>query len=613
MMSVRMVSYGLLVVFLSHCKTFDSKSTRQDGNLGNNSLGLTGPSNEGMRFRASEQAARKKDPLEQTIGKRYFVGMKNQVEGSRAIHASGGHVARAFPRLNAVAAYLPEKAIAALSKNPNIEYIEDDPDRYPLAEQVPYGIPLTQSLPADLPEQDGPVTTCIIDSGFQASHEDHRTGQVTYSQSSSGEGADQDLCGHGTHVAGTITAIGGNDKGVVGVNPSGRLKLHIVKVFSGASCSWSYASDLIAAVDACRANASGPLVINMSLGGSTKSRTEQLAFANAYNAGVLSIAAAGNDGNNRYSYPASYDSVVSVAAVDEGKNVAGFSQYNDQVEVAAPGVSVLSTVPWLSEAYIVVNGTKYEGLGIENAQKAKDVTGVLVDGGDCTQQGSWSGMVVLCARGVISFYDKVKNVQSSGGIAAVIYNNEPGALNGTLGAGYSSAIPAIGITQADGISLVGSVNGSVAGTVWNYVTVGGSGYEAWNGTSMATPHVAGIAALIWNKLPGINNKTLRTALQSSAQDIGASGRDNYTGYGLVQARAAYNSLTSAPQCVVTEPVEKSCSDGKDNDCDGSVDKIDLDCAGSGACTLGLKGAACTQNSDCCSNVCKGKVGVKTCG
>ena len=84
----------------------------------------------------------------------------------------------------------------------------------------------------------------------------------------------------------------------------------------------------------------------MSLGGNLSSTTENSAFQSAYDAGVLSVAAAGNDGSTRKSYPASYASVISVAAVDSAKVVASFSQKNDAVEIAAPGVGVLSTTPF---------------------------------------------------------------------------------------------------------------------------------------------------------------------------------------------------------------------------------------------------------------------------
>ena len=88
----------------------------------------------------------------------------------------------------------------------------------------------------------------------------------------------QDGCGHGTHVAGTITAAD-NTAGVVGVAPNS-VSLHIVRVF-GDDCSWSYASDLVAALDECQA--AGAKVVSMSLGGTFKSTTENAAFASAYN------------------------------------------------------------------------------------------------------------------------------------------------------------------------------------------------------------------------------------------------------------------------------------------------------------------------------------------
>lgn len=71
-----------------------------------------------------------------------------------------------------------------------------------------------------------------------------------------------------------------------------------------------------------------------------------------------------------------------------------------------------------------------------------------------------------------------------------------------------------------------------------------SGYEAWDGTSMATPHVAGVAALVWAHKPTWTNAQLREALERTAQDLGAAGRDNYYGHGLVQAKSALDYLRS---------------------------------------------------------------------
>ena len=135
----------------------------------------------------------------------------------------------------------------------------------------------------------------------------------------------------------------------------------------------------------------------MSLGGGKPiGLWEERAFNDAYNAGVLSVAAAGNAGKTALSYPASYNSVVSVAAIDANKVVADFSQKNSQVELAAPGVRVLSTIPCIDiNTLSISGGPTFSGFHIDASGRTDGATGPLVDGGDCTAAGSWSGRVAL--------------------------------------------------------------------------------------------------------------------------------------------------------------------------------------------------------------------------
>jgi subtilisin family serine protease len=330
-----------------------------------------------------------------------------------------------------------------------------------------------------------------------------------------------------------------NALGVLGVTP-GTVKLYFVRVF-GDDGAWAYSSTLIDAANRCAS--AGANIISMSLGGSRSSTTEKRGFDSLYSQGILSIAAAGNAGTSAYEYPASYSSVVSVAAIDESKTVADFSQFNDQVELAAPGVGVLSTVPYIDYSALTVDGTTYLGAHVEYSARGS-VSGNLVDGGLCTTTGDWAGKVVLCLRGDISFYDKVMNVQNGGGAAAVIYNNIPGNFLGTLGDGYSSSIIAISLSQEDGLYLVANKLGSL-GTVESTLTQPASGYEYYDGTSMATPHVSAVAALVWSADPTATNAEIRTALTSTVQDLGATGRDVYYGYGLVQAKDAITYLVGS--------------------------------------------------------------------
>ncbi|MBE0687463.1 MAG: S8 family serine peptidase [Anaerolineaceae bacterium] len=461
-----------------------------------------------------------------------------------ALNALGAEFHYRFEDLNSFVVTVPEQALAGLRNNPNVISIEEDAIRYPAAQVVPYGIDMVQARDVWDANRDGTIdtgaptgsnrTVCIIDSGLYTGHEDFAGVNVLGGYPT---GWNEDKCGHGTHVAGTITAAL-NGTGVVGVNP-GTTSLYIVKVF-GDDCGWTYSSTLTDAANRCEA--AGADVISMSLGGTTKSRLEETAFNNIYNKGVLSVAAAGNDGTTRISYPGGYASVMSVAAIDSSKLVADFSQKNSTVEVAAPGVGVLSTVPYLNLATVEVDNVTYNGNQIEFAPLAKDgVSGALVDGGLCGTSGSWSGKVVLCERGTYDFVTKVANVETGGGVAAIVYNNVPGDFLGTLGSEDLVTIPAISLSQETGQFLVANQLGN-SSTVVTSSTIPSSGYEAWDGTSMATPHVSGVAALIWSANPTWTNTQIRDALIKTAEDLGVAGKDNSYGYGLVQAKAALDYL-----------------------------------------------------------------------
>ncbi len=187
-------------------------------------------------------------------------------------------------------------------------------------EIIPYGIEAVQAL--EVWDEDGNgnpdpgaptgegIVVCIIDSGFYSDHEDLAGDYVIGGYSQVG-GDYQDAFGHGSHVAGTISAMK-NSVGVVGVSP-GTVNFYIVKIFADDGLWVAGASDLVAGIYACRDN--GADIINMSLGGGSSSRKEQRAFDSVYALGILSIAAAGNDNVGDPHYPASYELVISVSAV----------------------------------------------------------------------------------------------------------------------------------------------------------------------------------------------------------------------------------------------------------------------------------------------------------
>ncbi|WP_374673236.1 S8 family serine peptidase [Ideonella sp.] len=448
-----------------------------------------------------------------------------------------------------VAVELPKAAAQALAKHAAVELVEEDGKRYPLAlttpstgkpyklgQLVPYGIKQVQ---ADKVKDTNAANRkiCIIDSGYALGHED-LPGVDTVAGEDDPGGAglwSTDESHHGTHVAGTIAAVNQADKGVVGVLPNKKIKLHIVKVF-GAD-GWAYSSTLSAAAKKCQA--AGANVISMSLGGPLPNASERATFDSLQAAGILSIAAAGNGGNTMTSYPAGYAAVMSVAAVDENAAWASFSQRNKDVEIAGPGVGVLSSVPMGtgSAPALTVGGTTYAP-GAMDGSPVASTTAPLADFGlGETIDTSVAGKVCLIQRGNIAFSDKVLNCQNSGGVGAVVYNNVAGGFAGTLN-GVATTIPSVTASDTEGADMLTKLGQSAA------VAVETTNYAYYDGTSMATPHVSAVAALVWSYFPTCTGEQIRQSLNKSAKDLDVAGRDSKTGYGLVQALAAKKRITA---------------------------------------------------------------------
>jgi len=448
---------------------------------------------------------------------------------------------------DAMAVELSKAELANLKKHADVIEVEEDVKRYPFAttspstgtpyqlgQLVPWGIKAVQADQlTDANTANRKV--CIIDSGYDRAHEDLNGNNVTGEYDSGTGWWYTDENHHGSHVAGTIAAINNSGTGVVGVNPNKNLKLHIVKVF-GAD-GWAYSSTLATAVNKCVT--AGANVISMSLGGGASSKTEQRAFDSAQSKGILSIAAAGNDGNTVVSYPAGYSSVMMVAAVDEFNKWATFSQYNTKVEISGPGVAVLSTVPMGagSESHLSVGATTYTPGDMGGSPKTT-ATAPLADFGlGDAVNNAVSGKVCLIQRGTVDFATKVSNCQASGGVGAIVYNNAAGGFGGTLGTTVTS-IPSVTATDVDGAAMKNQLGQSAT------VQVKATNYAFYDGTSMATPHVSAVAALVWSYFPTCTGSQIRSSLTKSALDLETAGKDNKTGYGLVQAKAAYDRIKS---------------------------------------------------------------------
>ena len=216
--------------------------------------------------------------------------------------------------------------------------------------------------------------------------------------------------GHGTHVAGIAAAAGDNGLGIAGLAWGCRLMIVKVLDAAGNGLESDVASALVYAVD------NGARIANLSLGGDIDSLLMRDAVDYASGRGVLVVAAVGNNGG-AVLYPAAYEPVLAVAASDANDDRAPYSSHGPEMDLTAPGTSIVST----------------------------------------------------CVR---------------------------------------------------------------------------NGYCYKSGTSMATPHVSGLAALVWSRYPDYTAAQVREALIGSAQDMGTPGWDEYTGWGRIDARRAL-SVTGA--------------------------------------------------------------------
>jgi len=193
------------------------------------------------------------------------------------------------------------------------------------------------------------VLVAVIDTGIDYTHPDLATNYAGGYDFVSNDGDPLDDHGHGTHVSGTIAAAMNNltgnpaaEEGVAGVAPNARILAYKVCGPDG-SCS-----DFAVAQAIAQAVTDGAKVINMSLGGPENSQAMYDAVQDAWGAGLVIVAGAGNDGTTAEFYPAAFNNVISVGAFDEDHRRASFSNYGSWVDISAPGNVIMSSYPMAS-------------------------------------------------------------------------------------------------------------------------------------------------------------------------------------------------------------------------------------------------------------------------
>ncbi len=208
-----------------------------------------------------------------------------------------------------------------------------------------------------------PVVVAVIDTGLNVNHPDLIGNTVAGYDFVTGKTAVVDLAGHGTAVSGCIAAVTNNGMGTAGI--SGLANIKIAPYRTGGEYSGDTQLDVAYICAAILKAAERPevKVINMSFGGYGTFSSLAVAVNEAVSAGKIVVASSGNEGESwnsrtgQYSYPASYDHVISVGAINRDNSRASFSQYNDRVDLVAPGQSVLTTAR--TGGYEYASGTSF--------------------------------------------------------------------------------------------------------------------------------------------------------------------------------------------------------------------------------------------------------------
>lgn len=299
----------------------------------------------------------------QNINRRIVVftdDVVNQDAQEAIIKAAGGVIIKRLGLIKAQAVYLPQQAEAALKIHPSIKRIDPDvvvqatgkPTLSPQPPQtLPWGIDRVEADVAWSTTSGTGVKVAIVDTGIDLTHPDLASNIKGGVNTINARKSANDDNGHGTHVAGTVAALN-NSIGVVGVGNT--VGLYAVKVLDRNGSG--FLSDVIEGLEWSINN--GVQVVNMSLGTNSDIQSFHDAVIKVNQAGIVQVAAAGNDGS-AVDFPGAYVEVIAVAAVlknsDGTLSAASFTSRGTEVDLSAPGVSVLST--YKGSSYTTLSGT----------------------------------------------------------------------------------------------------------------------------------------------------------------------------------------------------------------------------------------------------------------
>lgn len=477
--------------------------------------------------------------------------------------------------------------------------------------QLVDGVSGTAGADIGAPEAWDLLTDCtatrvaVLDTGINYRHAD-LAGNM-WAGDSSGAGSGRDFVGddddpmatggtlHGTHVASTIGAVGDNAAGIAGV--CWRAEIMAVRVIGPDGAGNT--ADIIEGVDYAVAN--GARVLNLSLGGDNFDPALHDALAAARDQGVMVVTAAGNSGRDvdpgqAPVYPCSFDldNIVCVAALDQDYSLAGFSNYGSvAVDLGAPGVNILGHLPGPRTAFDWSSWQRDPAWGVDacRPEPGAAVIPLLVNPDDWCGGGLYANNLDARAYAEFDLSDSIGAgygyrlyAEAADAGDSFIAGHEAGASPGdpfdqgvadfsSAGPGtltaydvWSGVADCVGTRCAVGFRLLTDGSGRAGGVavargVLQRVVDGATASTILDGTSMATPHVTGIAALAWSAVPEKGYAAIRAAVLAGGDDIIAL--DGLTATG--RAADAFGAVAAANDPptmadLVAETVENTAVD-----------------------------------------------------
>jgi len=471
-----------------------------------------------------------------------------------------------FSRLDAFAASLTRVEVDRLEQSPNVRFVEPVVERHLLGslpaagdatrnlngQTVPFGIDLVRARDVWPVVRGNTINVAVIDTGVDYTHPDIAPAWAGGYNAMTKTNDPRDDNGHGTHVSGTIAAAD-NGIGVVGVAPNVRLWGIKALDAKGSGTNENVIGGLNWVIGQKR-SLGGNWVVNLSLGSAESSIIEREAFAKGVDEGLLIVAASGNESMPQVpaavGYPAAYPGVIAVGAVTEQSLIGTFSNQGPELALVAPGVDVLSTVRMGTANFAALQtDTGSVPAAALNGSKRGSINGEWVFCGVGKPEqfpASVKGRIAVVRRGEgITFAVKAQRAKAAGATAVVIVNHDTSPLAFTLidpadpdSAAFDWPV-VVAVRMADGDALIAKGSGTVL------VTNQADDYSTFNGTSMASPHAAGVAALAWSAAPNASRDQVRQALFLTATDLGTAGKDVVFGHGLVHALNAAKMLAPA--------------------------------------------------------------------